>query len=60
MTEIIRTWQGYQVRILRGGKWFYVSNYYNGKYIFVRDYLYAKPFSMATAKKHLNKLQKGV
>lgn len=60
MVEIIKTWQDYEVRILKGGNWHYVSNYYNGNYSFVRDYLYAKKFSLATAKKHLNRLQKGM
>lgn len=55
--ELIPTFRGYEIRKLDGKFYLYVSKVYNGKYTWVRDYTYAKHFSLKTAQKHVERLK---
>lgn len=59
MYSLDYTWQGYSIKKPNphGKFYLYVSGYYKGKYKFTTDHLYAKHYSLETAKKHLENLE---
>lgn len=55
--EFYKTFKGYEIRKHNGKYWVYLSKVYKGQYTWVRDYTYAKHFSVKTAKKHIRILE---
>lgn len=56
--EIHKTWQGYQVaKEIGNDRHVYLKNVYKGEYTWTEDCLYGKYFTLATANKHIKKLE---
>ena len=56
--KLDKTYRGFQIVKNDGKCNWYLKNVYNGKYYWVRDYLYGKHYSLRVARQHINKLIK--
>lgn len=51
--ELIKVFDGYQIRKKYGKRYLYIAGYRDGEYKYVTDYTYGRHYTLKTAKKHL-------